>query len=210
MSHLLVVLTAGRKEYLDITIGSLDTHLKGSISKRLIFDNSDGPEITYEGYKTIKVPGFGLPYGHNRHAKAIQFIFDYLKKYKEEYIVFFEEDWKLLEDVVVEDLSKHLDDRVTQIRLYSRAEFGADWHQTENIMATSETYSFSWNPSIFNKRIISFEYPKETINHEYEFGKKIGDNFFVYKYGTPVVKHVGEYSIEKAVRWDENYNTHAI
>lgn len=210
MSHILVILTAGRKEYLDITIGSLDKHLSGSISEKLIFDNSDGPEITYEGYRTIKVPAFDLPYGHERHAKAIQFIFDYLKEYGEEHMVFFEEDWELLEDIVVDKLSVYLDDRATQLRLYSRGEYGISWYQTEDIVATSSDYSFAWNPCIFNKRILSFEYPQGTIHHEYDFGKKVGNNFYLYKCGTPVVRHVGEYSIEKEIRWDKDYNLHEI
>ena len=186
-------------------MGSLEKHLKGSITERLIFDNSDGPEITYEGYRTIKVPGFGLPYGYDRHAKVIQFIFDHLKEYDEENIVFFEEDWELLEDLVVDELSVHLDDRAAQLQLYSRGEYGISWYQTEDIVATSGDYSFSWNPCIFNKRILYIEYPQGTDNHEYDFGEKVGKNFFLYKNGTPVVKHVGEYSIEKAVRWTEEY-----
>jgi hypothetical protein len=205
MSHILAILTAGRKEYLDITIGSLEKHLKGSISEKIIFDNSDGPEITYDGYRTIKIPGFGLPYGNDRHAKAIQFIFDYLIGFSEEHIVFFEEDWALLEEVVVDELSIYLDDRASQLRLYSRGEYGISWYQTEDIIATSSDFSFSWNPCIFNKKILYFEYPQGHDDHEYHFGKKVGENFFLYKYGTPVVKHVGEYSIEKPVRWSDKY-----
>jgi hypothetical protein len=108
MSHILAILTAGRKEYLGITMGSLDKHLKGSITERLIFDNSDGPEITYEGYRTIKVPSFGLPYGYDRHARAMDYIFNTLKDIEQKYVVFFEEDWELKEEVNVDELSPYL------------------------------------------------------------------------------------------------------
>jgi hypothetical protein len=205
MSHTLAILTAGRKEYLDITIGSLEKHLKGSISEKIIFDNSDGPAIVYEGYKTIKVPSFGLPYGFDRHARAIKFIFAYLKKAKNEYVVFFEEDWELLEDLIVDDLSIHLNDSFNQIRMYSRGDFGVFAEVTKDIIVTSETFSFSWNPNIFSKRICNLRYPIGEA-HEEKFGNVLGPNFLLYKHKHPVVKHVGEYSIEKPMRWTEDYH----
>jgi len=201
MSHILAILTAGRKEYLGITMGSLDKHLKGSITERLIFDNSDGPEITYEGYRTIKVPSFGLPYGYDRHARAMDYIFNTLKDIEQKYVVFFEEDWELKEEVNVDELSPYLTYDLWQIRLYIPQEYLEVIPLSKDVVeATVKAYTFTLNPSVFRTDIFKYSYPLDQgINHEYIFGEIVNKKILVYKYGQPIVQHIGKYSIEKGV-----------
>jgi hypothetical protein len=212
MSHILAILTAGRKEYLDITMGSISKYLNGSITEKVIFDNSDGPEITYEGYRTIKVPSFGLPYGYDRHARAMDYIFNTLKDIEQKYVVFFEEDWELKEEVNVDELSPYLTDDVGQIRLYRPQEYLEVIPLSKDVVeATVKAYTFTLNPSVFRTDIFKYSYPLDQgINHEYFFGEAVNKKILVYKYGQTVVEHIGEYSVEKPVRWTENYEWEKI
>jgi hypothetical protein len=194
----LIVLTAGRTDNLDITIESLKKHLTGNILYKIIFDNSDGQKINYPGYKTIKVPSFGLPYGKKRHANVMQFIFDSLNKLDAEYICFFEEDWRLLSDVNVDHLISYLGKDLSQIRLFRKKKYPTaieiDRDVSIVLKEKAGAYLFSWNPSVFKKQITCVKYPIDE-DHELMFGKKLNLSFLVYKNRQEVVEHTGDVSI---------------
>jgi hypothetical protein len=212
MSTILAILTAGRKEYLDITIQSLEKHLKGNISKKIIFDNSDGPEIKYNGYVTVKVPGFDLPYGTIRHANANKYMFSYLTNLNPKNIVFFEEDWDLQQDVDVDYLDNIFKDEYSQILLRRDSLPDKLVPDGELFHRISDIWFFTLNPSIFRVDIATLgskSYPL-VWDHEEVFGKMLKDKkSMVYGEGM-LVKHIGEYSIEKPIRWDDDYITHAL
>jgi hypothetical protein len=151
------------------------------------------------------VPGFDLPYGQLRHAKALQFIFDYIKNIEVENIVFFEEDWKLLFDVNVDELTPFLNDNISQIRFFRKYGYDIDEIYGEISMVNNATYMFSWNPCIFSKNIAFLDYPIE-YDHELLFGQMLQKKFLVYKNGIDVIEHVGYESIEKNMVWDKEYN----
>jgi hypothetical protein len=209
MSSILVILTAGRRDYLDITIRHLDKHLKGTFSQKIIFDNSDGPTIIYSGYSSIKVPSFNLPYGAIRHSRVIQFIFNYIRDIEVENIVFFEEDWKLLFDVNVDNLLKYLKNNISQIRFFRKQNYNAIKINEDISLVKKTKYMFSWNPSIFKKSLVFSEYPTGP-DHESDFGKKIKKNFLVYKNGIESVEHIGNISSHPNVKWDKEYNRFSI
>jgi hypothetical protein len=208
---LLAILTAGRKDCLDVTIDSLNKNLSGSISEKIIFDNSIDSEIAYEGYKTVKTPADRLPYGQIRHAKALNFILSYVKKLDVDYVVFFEEDWELLVPVFVDDLCSKLDDSLSQVRLsrlnvwdYPKITEISDFTR---ISHNDVQYKFSWNPCVFAKDLMNSFYPN-VYGHEYEFGKMLSKDFLVYGYPNEVVKHVGKISLSSPGRiWNDDYST---
>jgi hypothetical protein len=197
----LFILTAGRKEYLDTTIKSLNKNLKGNIVKKIIFDGSDNQNIFYENYDTVIVPSFGIPYGSKRHAKTLQFIFNISNKIDADIICFFEEDWELLEEINLDYLSDHLTGEVSQIRFFRPLSYNYKVSQviSENFSIVNDSpYMFSWNPSIFDKKLMSFDYPTESHDHELAFGKLLSKPFMVYKNGgSPVIKHIGKISVSK-------------
>jgi hypothetical protein len=194
----LFVLTAGRTEYLDAAIKSINKNLKGNIIKRIIFDNSDDHGISYDGYDTVSVPSFGLPYSSQRHSLVMQFIFDMSKNIDADAICFFEEDWELLEEVDLDYLSKYLNERISQIRLFRKQDYNVAGiiHDDFSVIKTDE-YMFTLNPSLFSKKIMQTKYPVNHDNHEWRFGQIINKPFMVYKNGTRVVGHIGEKSITR-------------
>jgi hypothetical protein len=68
------------------------------------------------------------------------------------------------------------------------------------VEATVKAYTFTLNPSVFRTDIFKYSYPLDQgINHEYIFGEIVNKKILVYKYGQPIVQHIGKYSIEKGV-----------
>jgi hypothetical protein len=208
---LLAILTAGRKDCLDLTIGSLNKNLSGSISEKIIFDNSVDSDIAYEGYQIVKTPKDELPYGQIRHAKAVSFMFNYIKNLDIDYVVFFEEDWELLMPVFVDDLCIKLEDSLSQIRLYR-----LPFHKYPEIKETGEfvrishndvIYKFSWNPCVFAKDIVNIEYPIR-VEHERIFGKMISKDFLLYGYPNQIIKHSGMISLSSpGLIWNDDQTT---
>jgi hypothetical protein len=194
----LIILTAGRLEYLNKTLESLDKNLKGNIVLKIIFDNSDGKKIIREGYKTIKVPSFGLDYGRIRHAKVMEYIFHAIKKINIEYVCFFEEDWELLTLIDSDKLIKYftLEPNISQVRFFRKQKYIVDKKIDDFAFLVSDAeYLFSWNPSLFKKTLTETKYPIELF-HEKRFGKKNNKPFIVYQRDGFVVKHIGEESLE--------------
>lgn len=196
----LFVLTAGRPDYLDTTIKSIDKYLKGNIVSRIIFDNSDSPNASYTGYQTIAVPSFDLPYGYDRHAKAMKFIFDMHDSIDADVVCFFEEDWELQEEVDLDYISKYLTEEFSQIRLFRQQDYNVAGIVDEDFsIVRSDSYMFTLNPSLFYKSIMKIEYPTYSSHmHEWTFGQIVNKPFMVYKNGTPIVAHIGKVSVEKS------------
>jgi hypothetical protein len=208
---LLAILTAGRKDCLDLTIESLNKNLSGSISTKIIFDNSIDSDISYEGYETVKTPKDRLPYGQIRHSKALSFIFRYIKTLDIDYVVFFEEDWELIVPVFVDDLCIKLDNSLSQVRL-SRLNVW-DYPEINEISEfirmdhNSVGYKFSWNPCVFSKDLVYNKYPI-SIGHERIFGNTLSKDFLIYDYPNEVVRHFGKISLSSPGRtWNDDYTT---
>ena len=200
----LIVLTAGRESELDITIKSIEKNLFGNFYEKIIFDNSDGDKIKRQGFKTIKIPGFGLSYSELRHSKAIEFMFSHIQTLDCDNFVFFEEDWELNIPVDVNFLCSYLNADVSQIRLFRTRTYDSQEIFKNIFLVKKSKYMFSWNPCIFKKNIVYLEYPV-AANHEFLFGEMINKPFLVYNPGAPVVSHVGYNSISKDVVWDKDY-----
>lgn len=211
MNISLVVLTAGRNEYLAKTIDSLNKNVFGYIHNKIIFDNSNGPAILYSGYETIKIPDYNLPYSVERHAKVLNFIFNYLRNSDIDYVLFFEEDWELLEEINPQLLVPYLKKSVSQIRLYRKQDY-------QNLRPVSDSlhwcddakYLFSWNPSIMSAEIFKNEYPIDGQDHELTFGNMLSKPFLVYGYGREIVRHTGKKSISKNILWHDDYSVTEI
>jgi hypothetical protein len=206
---LLALLTAGRKDCLDVTIESLNKNLSGSISEKIIFDNSVDIDISYEGYKTVKTPKDELPYGRIRHSNAISFMFDYIKKLDISYVIFFEEDWELVVPVFADDLCNKLDDSLSQVRLsrlkiYDYLEI-KEAGEFVRINHNDVDYRFTWNPSVFSKDLVNNAYPKSD-NHEFDFGYALSKDFLIYNYPNQVIKHIGRTSLSSPEKiWNDDY-----
>jgi hypothetical protein len=208
---LLAILTAGRKDCLDVTIESLNKNLYGSISEKIIFDNSVDSDIAYEGYQTVKTPKDELPYGQIRHSKAVSFMFNYIKNLDIDYVVFFEEDWELVVPVFVDDLCSKLDDSLSQARLSRLNNY--DYPEIKEpgefvrIDYKDVDYKFSWNPCVFSKDLANNSYPNSE-GHELIFGKNLSKDFLVYGYPNEVVKHLGRTSLSSPGKiWNDDYST---
>jgi hypothetical protein len=205
---LLAILTAGRKDCLDLTIESLNKNLSGSISEKIIFDNSIDSEIIYDGYKTIKTPKDSFPYGQIRHAKALSFIFYYIKNLDIDYVVFFEEDWELLVPVFVDDLCHRLDNSLSQVRLFRPTYDYPEITEISEFIRINHNdviFKFSWNPCVFSKDLVNTDYPN-TEEHELIFGEKLLKDFLVYGYPNKAVKHFGKNSLSSPGRiWNDDY-----
>jgi hypothetical protein len=204
---LLAILTAGRKDCLDLTIGSLNKNLSGSISEKIIFDNSVDLDIAYEGYQTVKTPKDELPYGQIRHAKAVSFMFNYIKNLDIDYVVFFEEDWQLLIPVFVDDLCYKLDSSLSQVLLY-RPKNTITINNNDlfsRIDHNTLKWKFSWNPCVFAKDLVNRPYPNSD-HHEFKFGEILSKDFLVYGYPNEVVRHVGKNSLSSpGLIWNDDY-----
>jgi hypothetical protein len=206
---LLAVLTAGRQDYLDIAIESLNKNLSGSISEKIIFDNSTDSDISYEGYETVKTPKDRLPYGPLRHSKAIRFIFNHIKKLDVGYVVFFEEDWELLAPIFADDLCNKLDSSLSQVRIsrFKNYDYPEIMPQGEFIRMNHNDvkYKFSWNPCVFSKDLVYRDYPY-FAKHELKFGRDISKDFLIYGWPNELVKHTGKISISDPGRiWNDDY-----
>jgi hypothetical protein len=207
---LLAILTAGRKECLDLTIESLNKNLSGSISEKIIFNNSIDLDISYKGYKTRKTRKNNLPYGQIRHSRALSFMFKHIKKLDIDYVIFFEEDWELLTPVFVDDLCNKLDDSLSQIRLSRPNVY--DYPEITEISEfirmdhNDVIYKFSWNPCVFSKDLVDNVYPN-CVDHELRFGDKLSKDFLVYSYPNELVRHSGKISLSSpGLTWNDDYS----
>jgi len=211
----LIVLTAGRLDYLDKTISSLNKNLKGNISKKFIIDNSDGPTINYDGYHTLKFPSFGFNYGEDRHSTVLRIMFKLFKQLPYENVVFFEEDWEIVNELNVDNLLPLINKDVCQVKFARNEkymEYTMDKYEYSivddsvvlNNAKIDNPWFFSWNPSIFNKRIFDIEYPFGEF-HEARFGKMVrGTKVIIPNYKLETVRHIGIQSILQPATWDED------
>lgn len=214
MKTCLVILTAGRLSYLDKTIDSLNKNLKGSIDAKFILDNSDGPNLNYDGYKTLKMPSFNLPFSEERHSRVISTFFKLFRQLDYDRFVFFEEDWELIREINIDEMSIHLN-KSMQV-LLARNSKSIDYHINNRVSIRKDgnlqlltvkgiyPWTFTWNPSIFDRRIINLEYPIGEL-HEQRFGQSI-DNLvqIIPDYRVESVRHIGIESIAQPAIWDED------
>lgn len=214
MKTCLIVLTAGRLAYLDKTIESLNKNIKGNIDEKFILDNSDGPNITYDGYKTLKMPSFDLGFSEERHSMVLSTFFKLFRKLAYDRFVFFEEDWELIREVNIDEMSIHLD-KSMQVLLARNSKSIDNFinnrvtiHKDGNLQLLNVKgmypWTFTWNPSIFDRRMINLEYPTGEL-HEQRFGQSI-DNLvqIIPNYRVELVKHIGIESIAQPALWDED------
>jgi hypothetical protein len=208
MDYCWFILGNGRSRFLERTILSWNANLIDTPKHKIIFDDSG--DSNYVQWLTDKfgeefqvVPVSETCVGQNL---AIDFIFKYLENLDVDYFLEVEEDWMLMRPLSVskvlsttknkqslcqvrlprtvwhESPSSYLDiDNGTLLNYYvSRYPYT----QTKNLYEIeSDSYFWSHNPNLFNRKIFSTQYPKNGISSEYDFGiKLIEDGYKTFGY----------------------------
>jgi GT2 family glycosyltransferase len=209
----LVVLTCGRKEYLQETLASADANLVGSISARTMFDDSADPQF-----------GAWLDgeYGHSwkivHHDKNLGFTGANGSARKHlvdaggpEYVFWLEEDFTFRQPVQLDDLANALDaPGLAQVALlrapYYQREFEAGSIPNEHpesyrqdrfrgVPILRHQRFYTTNPNLSKREMIG-KYPWLTGSHsESRYGKGLvadGYDFAFLGHGETWVDHIGK------------------
>jgi len=218
MDNLVVAfLTCGRKEYLDETIASWETLSDISQRKKIILDDSADPEYRsiissqYPDYEVISLAEENLGY-----MKAYNYAFKYLYKTDYEFILWVEEDQKLLVEIDISDMVRILkSNKLIQLSTIRKPFFYDELNYKSVIDYLVDlgwplvqhdgfiTHSSMWGnpPSVFKRSILEAHYPDsgEEITVETRFGNKLLSLFPGQTFGfygkmddEPQSEHIGK------------------
>lgn len=206
----LFVLTDGRKEYIEQTIPSALSMLKGEISKYYMFDDSGDPE--YRKWLRSNFPQFQILYDSKRlgHAGAMITAWTYMKRVETDYIFHLEDDFLFNEPVPLDEMIDVLEDHpyLYEISLMRQPWWPFEVEAGGVIQVLPEAFTqkerwiehrryFSTNPCLYRKSLMNIGWTN-CENSERIFCNKIIDNDPNAQFGIwgqkddkPKVFHIG-------------------
>lgn len=209
-----MVLTAGRRKYLEQTIASFEERVHGVIGSRVIQDDSGDPEFgkwladAFPEWTIITTPG------KTGFTEAIRSLWYYQLNRNgtgAPYIFHLEEDFTFNMDVDLNDMIKVLefDSKLAQVALL-RGPWAPDEHKAGGIIQQHpSSYQFldangipyirhrryfTTNPSLYRRDIMERGWPN-VRNSELGFTKKLRARGMMFGFlgdGTPMVTHIGD------------------
>ena len=207
-----MVLTDGRKACLERTLESLEAHLVGEISNRLIIDDSMDPRYRDWLYDTYHDNGPYRVYSFDRKrgfAGAIQSGWDHCYAIGNDYIWHQEDDFVLLDDIVLPEMVAVLDatPRLAQLALLRQAWAPAEIEAGGVIQLHPHSYRqtahytlhrnfFTTNPSLYRISLINLGWPQQELSERRftEMCLEQGLHFGFWQTGlddAPKVNHIG-------------------
>lgn len=211
MNIALLIITDGRRQYIQDTIRSASMNLKGSFGPLFIYDDS-GDGYNHEWLRN-NFPSFTLLWNHNRLGAggAINAAWQQLRTYDIDYIFHLEDDFTFNREIPVNDMAKVLEDNphVYQMALRRQAwsseevkAGGVIERWPENFVQQdgwiSHRMFFTNNPNIYRKSLIETRaYPnvKESEGHFslsiLNSDPKAQFGYWGQKTDLPWVEHIG-------------------
>lgn len=204
-----VILTAGRLDYLERTVESFRQNVTGMIDQVLVVNDSpsDHDAVTRICNRFKVVQPALVSVGQ---AEAIRFTFEILRDSRSEYVFWLEEDFTFDRPIALHDLARLLEcnPHIYQAQLLRQAWFKSeiaaggiierDFGEYEHLPGRVEhCLWWTWNPSMFRRAdIVGREYPTGK-KHEWDFGRQLlredrGRRFAFLGDGAPQVTHIGE------------------
>lgn len=212
MTIALLVMTDGRRDYIQRTIESASVNLHGAFGPLFMYDDS-GDEYNHQWLRDT-FPTFTLFYKQSRQGfgGAIHSAWNYIKDYEFDHIFHLEDDFVFNRGVQVDDMARQLD---TNPNVYQMALRRQAW-SSEEIKAggfmemwpdefqqrdgwISHKLFFTSNPNIYRKSLIeSLPYPNHIQGAERQFSLDILDSNPLAEFGywgqktdLPWVEHIG-------------------
>lgn len=209
-----VVLTAGRDDYLARTIESFEAMTAGNVTHRLMIDDSGSPDHLRElrvEYPSFKVHGGWKQLGQ---PAAIGMALTLLRDVSAPYVFWLEEDFTFDRAVDLDALTQllHHSPHIWQAQLLRHAWFKGEVAAGGIIERDPEEYDrvdgplgtrfehrmwWTWNPAMFRReQIVHRQYP-DSPRHEWDFGRQILNEDPIRRFafvgdGSPCVTHIGE------------------
>lgn len=218
-SLIVAVLTCGREEYLSETIDSWRTLSDISNYKKIMFDDSGDSSYRYE--LSLNYPDFEIVPISEKNVGvnfAYNIAFKYLKALDPSYVLWIEEDQKLLRKINIPEFLSILDrNKLLQLSTNRAPFFGAEigykniteylinngWLLLQDNNFIKHQVMWANSPSIFIGDILDVDYPADldTLTSEYRFGKLLLEKFPEYTFGfygnindEPYSEHFGKQS----------------
>lgn len=175
-STVLLIMTSGRKKYLEETMDSFDLNVgMQSISRVVINDDSGNEDFTqwlHDTFWDAEIISSGKPSGF---GGAIRRAWKYLKETKQpedKYIFHLEEDFTFNEIISIEDMKKDMADSVVQSALkrqpWNQAEIEAGGVMELNPSAYKQQGNnfhhrlfFTTNPSLYRYDLVNGGWPQD-------------------------------------------------
>lgn len=196
----IVIMSSGRKEYLQRTIESLQKHFqydKGKTKWFIIDDYPDSQETrdyinNLEGFnlKLLNEKNMGLGYSLNRIYSEV----------KSEFVFHFEDDWEVLRQISVMNMIELFEKNTTvdQILLYRESFKPNEYREAQEKSKGYGEYDkiFSFNPHLVKTELFLRFFPFPLYFTEYDYTHKVRKNEYktsgIYGYKeAPYVRHLG-------------------
>jgi len=215
---LFFIKTCGRKQYLEEVVSSWKDTFNSHNARHIIFDDSGDPEFNAwlieqygESFDVVETPNRNtIQFGQIRHARTINFIFDYLSNNtSNQYFVQVEDDVKLIKPINFDRAIELLGDKVSQVRLSRDDSVFSDWRLAKTLEEKDDhvvvSYMRLWfwghRPSIFKRDILNFRVHAEKdgfIDSENSLGSQLYDKGYVFITVKDVtIEHIGQESFDK-------------
>lgn len=204
-----IVLTAGRKDYLERTLASFSERVHGDICDRIIQDDSGDPAFgkwlrtTYREWEIVTTRGkLGF-------TKAIRSVWDVLRaRTGAPYVFHLEEDFVFDRDVNLSEMIEVLrgDPKLAQVALLRgpfyppEVDAGGIVEQEPRAYEHRDGYLvhtkyFTTNPCVYSRSLIRKHHWPLTAHSETRYTRQLvskGYRFALMGDGTPWVSHIGE------------------
>jgi hypothetical protein len=208
-----LVLTNGRREYLERCIASLEAMVSGPVIRRRIWDDSG--DVTFRAWLRETYPAYHVMPTRVRNAgytEAMGGIWRYVAARPGGYAFLVEEDFTFERPVDLAQLAAVLDaDRnLTQVALlrqpcYPREiEAGGIVEEAPDDFTTRRLDGLAWlehrrffttNPTLFRRSLCEVPWPSGA-HSEARFGERLNEDpdnrFALFGDGTPWVRHIGD------------------
>jgi hypothetical protein len=209
-----IVLTAGRQQYLERTLASFDAHVTGDIRRKTIYDDSGDEtfgrwlELTYRGWSIVH--NTEAPSGFTQAIRKAWSAEAHANGAGAPYIFHLEEDFVFDRDVDLDDLIQilELEPRVAQAALLRGPFFPPEIEAGGIVEEDPNAYThhhrgelrylvhrkfFTTNPCVYRRKLLRIGWPA-SANSETRFTRLVRNRGYRFAFignGEPWVSHIG-------------------